>query len=142
MKKFVLLLAVAVIFSFAGFSMAQEQSSGTKTAQPAVLTVIESAVSTGIADRQPDGASTQFSKDISKLYYWTKIEGATESQIVKHVWRSNGNVIGEISLTIDKPSFRTWSSKTITPELVGTDMSVEVVDSNGNVLKKDSFKIQ
>jgi len=142
MKKIVLLLSVAVLLSFAGLSMAQEQSTGTKTSPPATLTVTQSAVSTGIADRQPDGAAAQFSKDITKLYYWTKIDGATEAQTVKHIWRSNGNVVAEISLTVDKPSFRTWSNKTVTPELVGTDMSVEVVDSNGNILKKDSFKIQ
>jgi len=129
MKKLALLLAFAVICSFAGLVSAQ-------------MTVTQSAVATGIVDRQPDGAATEFSRDVTKIYYWTKIDGAVGTQTVKHVWRSNGNVISEISLTIDKPSFRTWTNKTIYPELIGTDMSVEVVDENGNVLKKDSFKIQ
>ena len=129
MKKLALLLAFAVVFSFAGVVSAQ-------------MTVTEAAVGTGIVDRQPVGVADTFSSDVTSLSYWTKIEGAVGTQVVKHVWRSNGNVIGEISLTIDKPSFRTWTNKTIYPALIGTDMSVEVVDSEGNVLRKDSFKIQ
>ena len=133
MKKLALLLAFVAICGFAGITLAQETSA---------LTVTDAAVCTAVVDRQPEGTAAEFSNDVSKIYYWTKIEGAMETQTVKHVWRSNGNVISEVSLTIDKPSFRTWTNKTIYPELIGTDMSVEVVDENGNVLRKDSFKIQ
>ncbi len=135
MKKISLLAVFAVMLGIGGIAFAQE------TEKKDVLTVTDSAVCTAIADRMPEGKAAEFGKDVTKLYYWTKIEGANESTEVKHIWYSGDKAISEVPLKITMPSFRTWSSKTIYPGLEG-DMSVEVVDADGNVLKKDTFKIQ
>jgi hypothetical protein len=132
MRKLSLLLSFAVLAGVSAVAFAQEGSS---------LKVSESAVCTAISDRQPEGTAVEFSKDVPKIYYWTKIEGASGEESVKHVWYAGENVIGEVTLNVKTPSYRTWSSKTVYPGLEG-DLSVAVVDDAGNVLKKDSFKIQ
>jgi len=158
MKKASLLVAFAVMMGAGSIVFAQDNAaqpaapaaSEQKAAAPdtekqapakkSTLTVTDSAVCTAIADRMPEGKATEFGKDVTKVYYWTKIEGATENTPVKHVWYAGDTVIGEVSLTVTTPSFRTWSSKTLYPGL--SEMSVEVVDADGNVLKKDTFTIK
>lgn len=153
MKKVSFLVAFAVMLGVAGVVFAQEEvkSEAEETvvaAAPAAeekentsnVTVAESAVCTAIADRMPEGTAAEFGKDTPKIYYWTKIEGAEGTEI-KHVWYAGETSIGEVTLKVTTPSFRTWSSKTVYPGLEG-DLSVEVVDADGNVLKKDTFKIQ
>ena len=136
MKKLGFLVVFAVMFGVCGAAFAQEANE-----KSSALTVTESAVCTAIADRMPEGTSAEFGKDVPKLYYWTKIDGASGDTEVKHVWYAGETVIGEVSLKVTTPSFRTWSSKTVYPGLEG-DLSVAVVDAEGNVLKQDSFKIK
>ncbi|MDR1695795.1 MAG: DUF2914 domain-containing protein [Endomicrobium sp.] len=154
MKKVSLALALAIAVSAGSYVFAQEKKEGVQekpaaaaqesaskdSAPKSSLTVSDSALATAIADRQPEGKATEFSKDIEKIYYWTKIEGAKEPTTVKHVWYSGTTAIGEVSLNVTTPSFRTWSSKTLYPGL--SEMSVEVVDADGNVLKKETFTIK
>ncbi|MCL2144847.1 MAG: DUF2914 domain-containing protein [Endomicrobia bacterium] len=140
MKKVSLLVVFAVMMGFAGAAFAQEAEEAEKAESKSSITVSGSAVCTAIADRMPEGTAEEFTKDTPKIYYWTKIEGA-EGAEVKHIWYAGETVIGEIPLKITTPSFRTWSSKTVYPGLEG-DLSVEVVDAEGNVLKKDAFKIK
>ncbi|MDR2425678.1 MAG: DUF2914 domain-containing protein [Endomicrobium sp.] len=130
MKKVSLLAALAVMMGTVAV-FAQEKSG---------ITVSDSAVCTAIADRMPEGTAAEFSKDTPKIYYWTKVEGAEGTEI-KHIWYAGETSIGEVPLKITTPSFRTWSSKTIYPGLEG-DLSVVVVDADGNVLKKDAFQIK
>jgi hypothetical protein len=136
MKKVSLLVAFAVMMGVAGIAFAQEAAA----VKSGAITISGSAVCTAIADRMPEGTAVEFTKDTPKIYYWTKIEGG-EGAEVKHVWYAGETVIGEVPLKITTPSFRTWSSKTVYPGLEG-DLSVAVVDAEGNVLKKDAFKIK
>jgi hypothetical protein len=141
MKKFAAMLAFALLFSASSVVFAQAGAEEKNEASESSLTVAESAVCIGISDRQPDGTATEFSKDVPKIYYWTKIDGARGEEAVKHVWYHGDTVIGEVSLNVKTPSYRTWSSKTVYPGLEG-EMSVAVVDAAGNVLKKDEFAIK
>lgn len=136
MKKLGFLLAVAVMLGVCGAAFAQEAEKKSSS-----LTVADSAVCTAIADRMPEGKAAEFGKDVPKLYYWTKIEGATEVADIKHVWYAGETVIGEVPLKVTTPSFRTWSSKTVYPGIEG-ELSVAVIDADGNVLKKDAFTIK
>ncbi|MDR2192067.1 MAG: DUF2914 domain-containing protein [Endomicrobium sp.] len=140
MKKFSMLLSFALLCLSAGVVFAQEAPAEPASAESSLI-VAESAICTGISDKQPDGAATEFSKDVPKIYYWTKITGAQNEEAVKHIWYHGDAVIGEISLNVKTPSFRTWSSKTVYPGLEGS-LSVAVVDAAGNVLKKDEFTIK
>lgn len=133
MKKAALILTAVLVFGTNSILFAQDAGNN--------LRVTESAVCTGISDKMPEGVTTEFSKDITKIYYWTKIEGANEPATVKHVWYQGDTVISEVVLDIKYPSFRTWTNKTIYPGLEG-DMAVEVIDASGNVLKRDTFTIK
>lgn len=161
MKKVSFFVALAVMMCVATAAFAQEQEmememqETSEVAEPAEtdmsamdgepekksdITVSASAVCTAIADRMPEGAASEFSKDTPKIYYWTKIEGGQGTEI-KHIWYAGETGIGEVPLKITGPSFRTWSSKTVYPGLEG-GLSVAVVDENGNELKKDTFEIK
>ena len=163
MKKVSFLIALAVMMCAGTAAFAQETEMGmememqeaSEVAEPAEtgmsamaqepekksdITVSASAVCTAIADRMPEGAASEFSKDTPKIYYWTKIEGGQGTE-VKHIWYAGETVIGEVPLKITGASFRTWSSKTVYPGLEG-GLSVAVVDENGNKLKKDTFEIK
>ncbi|MCL2389832.1 MAG: hypothetical protein FWC88_00190, partial [Endomicrobia bacterium] len=93
MKKLGLALAFAIVAAAGSYVFAQEQqdsdsmvvvveqeqenvSKDSGSARQSDLKVSDSAVCTAIADRQPEGASAEFSRDIEKVYYWTRIEGA------------------------------------------------------------------
>ena len=149
MKKLGFLAVFALMFGVCGAAFAQEavQEETQKVAvqetveQKSALTVSDSAICTASSEKMPEGKSAEFTKDVPKLYYWTKIEGAEEATEIKHIWYLGETVIGEVPLTITTPSFRTWSSKTIYPGLEG-ELSVAVVDADGNVLKKDAFTIK
>ena len=152
MKKASLAVAFAVMMGFAGAAFAQEEeaieaetSEIVTVAQEdgsanSAITVSASAVCTAIADRMPEGTATEFSIDTPKIYYWTRIEGGEGAEI-KHVWYAGDTVISEVPLKVTTPSFRTWSSKTVYPGLEG-DLSVAVVDADGNELQKDTFQIK
>lgn len=150
MKKVCFLAAFAVVLS-AGVVIAQEANTEAVVADEVAeeaavqenknsITVSASAVCTAIADRMPEGTATEFTKDTPKIYYWTKIEGGEGAELT-HKWYAGETSIGEVPLKVTTPSFRTWSSKTVYPGLEG-DLSVEVVDADGNVLKKDTFQIK
>lgn len=134
MKKVSLLVAFAIMMGVGSMAFAND---GKKMD----LKVSDSAVATAIADRMPEGKASEFNRDITTLYYWTRIEGAMEPTEVKHIWYHGDKNVGEVTLKVTSSNYRTWSSKTITPDFAG-DMSVEVVDANGKVLQKDSFKIK
>ncbi|MCL2485247.1 MAG: DUF2914 domain-containing protein [Endomicrobia bacterium] len=128
MKKF----GLALVFMFAAVAGSYVFAN--------TLTVVDSAFTTAIVDRQPESRATEFSKNVEKIYYWTKIEGAKEATTVKHIWYSGDKVIHEMALKVTTPSFRTWSNKTLYPGL--SDLAVEVVDADGKVLKRDTFTIK
>ena len=135
MRKFAVLLSFAFLVLLNAVVFAQDAS------ETSSLTVAESAVCTGISDRQPDGTAAEFSKDVPKIYYWTKINGAQGEETVKHIWYHGDTVIGEVPLNVKTSSYRTWSSKTVYPGLEG-QLSVAVIDADVNVLKKDEFIIK
>ena len=104
------------------------------------LKVLKSAFCEKVEKREPVGKSNEFPKDIGRVYYWTSIHGTESPVTIKHVWYYNEKKMLEVPLSIEYKRTRTWSYKTILPELVG-EWQVEVVDENTNVLGKYSFKI-
>lgn len=105
------------------------------------LTVQKFAFCEKVEKREPVNASKEFSSDIGRVYLWTSIYGAKQPTMIKHVWYYENEKMIEIPLSIKYKRTRTWSYKNIMPEWTG-DWHIEVVDENGNVLKKLSFKIK
>jgi hypothetical protein len=108
------------------------------TAKPALTA--EAEICTGIAERMPTGMAESFPSDVGKVYLWCKIEGATDSTMIEHVWYRNGDEMATVELPVKSPSWRTWSSKSLLPEWTGS-WEVKILDADGNVLKSVPFQI-
>ncbi|WP_429884388.1 DUF2914 domain-containing protein [Geoalkalibacter halelectricus] len=104
------------------------------------LEVDEGVVTTGIVDRVPVDAVESYSAEVGRLYFFTRIVGADEETSVTHVWFFDDEEVARVTLPVRSSNWRTWSSKNILPEWVGT-WRVEVVDAEGYVLKDVKFSL-
>jgi hypothetical protein len=95
----------------------------------------------GVEDREPIGEATEFTTEVSRVWCWTEIVGAADTTFVTHKWYWDGENVANVELEVKYPRMRTWSYKTLTPEMAGS-WKVEVVDASGEVLKELSFQIK
>ena len=135
-KCIVALVVLLSVFLYSGTVFSQEQEKSEEDS----LKVQKFAFCKSVEDREPVGVSTEFPSDIGRIYLWTRIYGAEQPTKIKHVWYYGVQKMREIPLSIQYQRTRTWSYKNILPQWVG-DWHVEVVDEQGRVLKKLSFKI-
>jgi hypothetical protein len=104
-------------------------------------TEVGTAVScTQVKDKEPVGPNTAFPVDIGKVYFYTVVNTTEEPTAIAHEWYYKNNKISEVKLAVLFPRTRTWSYKTIPPEMTG-DWKVRVIDAKGNLLKEGFFKI-
>ena len=119
-----------MIFIFAlSLSLAQE------------LTVEEMQFCTAIEERQPAGVDTAFTSTVERVYCFTKINGASDTTTIAHVWYYNNEEMAKVELTIKGKTWRTWSSKKIMEDWQG-NWKVDVINANGDVLKSGEFIIK
>jgi hypothetical protein len=93
---------------------------------------------TGIEDRQPVGATSQFFSEIDRIYCFTRITGAADTMTVQHVWYFGENEKARVALPVRSKSWRTWSSKRMIADWAGV-WRVDVVMPDGTVLMKKEF---
>ena len=105
------------------------------------LTVSEAVIATGIEGLTPQGASDSFESSVGKLYAFTKITGGQGETSIKHLWFHGDQLVGEVELPIKAASWRTYSSKTIMPNMTG-QWKVDVTAQDGTVLKSIPFTIK
>jgi len=117
------LLGIALLH---GSTVAQESGS-----------VAKSVFTTGIVDREPVNDLDSVSTDIKQIYFFTDIRNMSGNRVT-HRWLHGGETRAEVSFNVGGPRWRVHSSKNLAPERVG-DWTVEVVDSLGSVIHKDSF---
>ena len=94
-----------------------------------------------IEDRAPIASGSVFSDSVGQLYCFTKVVGATTDTTIIHHWYLNGKLKASVTLPVRSASWRTWSSKKITPGETG-DWMVEVVTEDGNALESILFLVQ
>lgn len=100
---------------------------------------VEAVVASGVEEMMPVGEANQFPADVGRVFLWTRVTGATGTDIM-HVWiHPDGNEF-PVTLEIAGSPWRTWSSKTIPPEWAG-EWRVLVRDSAGNVLATEAFTV-
>lgn len=102
------------------------------------LRIDHMAVGTAIDNRNLDGAAATFSMGVPRLYCWMHVSGATPPVTLKHVWLLNGQKIAEVTLPINHPEMRTWSSKM--PQ--SGNWTVEATDESGTVLSSTTFTVK
>lgn len=128
------LMFVAVVLMSPLISAQEEPAAGP-------FTEVETAICAAVEEREPVGEAASFAPDVGQVCLWTKLTGAVDSTSVTHVWYYNGEEMASVELPVKSSMWRTWSSKKILPSWVG-EWEVKVVDSQGNILKSVSFKIE
>ncbi len=97
------------------------------------LTVEAMAFCAGVEEREPVGEASEFSADISTLFFWSNVLNAGEEATVDHIWYLNGEEKARVTLPAKYPRNRIWSSKIVPPEWVG-EWKVDIVSESGEVL--------
>ncbi|MDX1638138.1 MAG: DUF2914 domain-containing protein [Balneolaceae bacterium] len=105
------------------------------------LTVDIIQFGTDVENRKIVNADSVFTNSIERIYCFTEIDGAEQSTTITHVWYYGDLEKARVELPVNGPNWRTWSSKFILENWTGP-WSVEVLDSNGNVLATKTFRVQ
>jgi hypothetical protein len=116
-------------------------ASGRAAGAASGVKVPEAVVCAGIENRQPQGAAEEFTNDVGKLYFFTRITGVTGTADFQHRWYLNDALVSTVTLTVKAASWRTWSSKSVSAGSSGS-WKVEVVEAeSGAVLASVPFTV-
>ena len=131
-----LLVAAAIAVILAPSARAQDPTQA-GTAKSAAT--VEASVGTAMADHALTGAAESFPKGTAKLYCFSKVTGAADSE-VEHVWYKGDAEQGRVKLKVGGSPWRTYSTKTLGEDASG-DWRCDVVQ-NGTVLQSVKFKVE
>jgi hypothetical protein len=107
----------------------------------ASVSVQDAAISQQVVDRTPVGTGDVFSPEVPELYCFTRIVGALENTEVTHNWYYKGNLMASVVLPVGSASWRTWSKKQMSPDMMGEWM-VEILSEEGVPLESIIFFLQ
>ena len=107
--------------------------------QASALSVEDSTICTGVANREAVDPGTSFAVSAGRLYCFSKIASIQESAEIVHVWYFGETERARISLGVNPPAWRTYSSKIIQAHEVGS-WRVEILDASGNLLETLKFE--
>jgi hypothetical protein len=126
--------AIALVSATSARAQDPTQAGAAKAAATA-----EVSIGTSVADRALAGAAESFPKGTEKLYCFSKISGAENSE-VEHVWYKGDAEQGRVKLKVGGSPWRTYSSKTLGADASG-DWRCDVVQ-DGKVLQSVKFKVE
>ena len=136
MKRFVWVMSVRILIVISCFSIplaAQAQ-------QTSGMSVASAVICRQISSRQAVDPGTRFPATVGKLYCLSKITNIAVSTHVVHVWYYGAVERARVTLNVNPPAWRTYSSKIIQPHEIGT-WRVEIQDDSGSVLQTVNFEI-
>jgi len=110
-----------------------EEQSGFSTGS-----VVRSAFTTAVEDREPVDKINELTTDAKQIYYFTELRDMA-GQTAKHVWKHNGEVMATIEFNVKGPRWRVWSSKSLSPQWTG-EWTVQVLNGADQVIAEDSFQ--
>lgn len=123
-------VAVMVILLFVSVTHADAQG----------LTVEQTVICKNVVNRSPVDAGNSFATSIDKIFCFTKIVGANQPSEITHVWYFDGTERDRVTLTVGGSPWRTYSSKRLRPNDVGS-WHVDVLDAGGNMLDRVAFNV-
>jgi Tfp pilus assembly protein PilE len=112
----------------------------TQAAQPAIQ-IEDAVVCQEVVDRAPVGSSDVIAKESTKIYCYTRVVGAAGETQITHNWYYKGSLQASVVLDVRSSNWRTWSSKTMSPDRVGEWM-VEILSEDGTPLESIIFFVQ
>ncbi|MFQ5656269.1 MAG: DUF2914 domain-containing protein [Candidatus Methylomirabilales bacterium] len=133
--KKVVAVAVVVVLPIVALSQETPRQPGEDS-----LRVARDVLTTGVDDREPIDDATVFPPSVGELFYFTEVQGADTPTQITHVWYYNNDEMARVTLSVDGPRWRTWSSKRILENWIGS-WRVETVDADGNVLSSQTFDV-
>jgi len=104
------------------------------------LNVATAVICKNVADRQPVAPGTSFSASVGRLYCYSKIADIQDSTKIVHVWYFGDRERARTKLSVNPPSWRTYSSKIIQAQEIGK-WHVKILDASGNMLQDVEFEI-
>ena len=107
--------------------------------QAGALNVESASICTGVANREAVDAGTSFAVSVGRLYCFSKLADIQESTDIVHVWYYGETERARISLGVNPPAWRTYSSKIIQAHEIGA-WRVEILDASGNLLETLKFE--
>ena len=137
-------------------SATMEENAATETASPdapatepaaqqpaaeSTVQVKDAVVCQDVVDRSPVGSGDVFSKDIERVYCFSRVVGMQGQGNITYNWYYKGTLKASVNLPVRSSNWRTWSSKTMDPELPGEWM-VEILSEQGTPLQSIIFFIQ
>ncbi|CAB1067266.1 hypothetical protein D1AOALGA4SA_4 [Olavius algarvensis Delta 1 endosymbiont] len=102
--------------------------------------VATAVICTNIADRQPVEPGTSFPFSVGRLYCYSKIADIQNPTEIVHVWYFGDTERARVTLNVNPPSWRTFSSKIIQAQEIG-NWHVKILDASGNSLGNVEFEI-
>ncbi|MFO8023875.1 DUF2914 domain-containing protein [Thiohalophilus sp.] len=100
--------------------------------------VMRSAFTTRIENREPADNIDQLENDVQEVYYFTELRDM-KGQTARHRWKYQGEVMAEVEFDVKGSRWRVWSSKRLMPDWTG-EWSVSVVNAANEVIAEDSFE--
>lgn len=99
------------------------------------------AVASTLKDKEPVDAGEVFPATVGKLHCFTHIVNAKGKDQIAHNWYYGDKVVSRVSLKVGGISWRTHSTKTISPWQKGP-WKVEVIGPAGEILGEARFEIK
>jgi len=99
--------------------------------------VVRSAFTTVIAEREPTENLQNLSNDNGQVMFFTELRDMS-GQTAIHRWEYDGKVVAEVEFNVKGPRWRVWSSKSLVPQWTG-DWKVSVVNGAGEVISEKNL---
>jgi hypothetical protein len=104
------------------------------------MEVVNSAIGEKIVNREIVNEGRSFSATVGKLYCFSKIANVDSYTEVVHAWYYGSNERARVTLNVNPPAWRTYSSKIIQAHEIGS-WRVEILDASGNLLNTVHFEV-
>lgn len=133
MKKFANLSTILIILTLFGVFVPLAISAVN-------MEVVNSAICEKIVNREVVNEGRSFSASVGKLYCFSKIANIENYTEVVHAWYYGNTERARVTLNVNPPAWRTYSSKIIQDHEIGS-WRVEILDASGNLLETVHFEV-
>lgn len=148
MKKTASLIILLTSLLALPSAFAQEAAPGQDTrpgveiaARDAEPRLVDMAVASAVAERQPQDPGDTFPADVDTLYCWTAIHNTGEPTKVQYVWRHGDQTVTTLTVSVGKSiRWRSWTRQR-TGGRTGA-WSCEILDESGASLGKATVTVQ
>jgi hypothetical protein len=104
------------------------------------IQVESSAIGEDVVNREVVSQGDSFSASVGKLYCFSKIANLENYTEVVHAWYYGSEQRARVTLNVNPPAWRTYSSKIIQAHEIGA-WRVEILDQDGNLLETVRFQV-